>query len=79
MAYVDNEEVNVYYGKIDFYSIKGEVMKTLYYDDNEEFDKELKDSYKIGQPINGQIIPCDNYLEKKFDEEGDLDELFDAK
>lgn len=79
MAYVDNKEVNVFYGKIDFYSMKSEGMKTQYYDDNEEFDKEVKDTYQVGETINAQIISRDNYLEKKFDEEGDIDELFDTK
>jgi hypothetical protein len=41
-----------YYGKIDFYSMKGEVMETIYYETEEAYRKEIMDSYEIGRPIN---------------------------
>ena len=70
MAYVDNEEANVSYGRIDFSS---------YSTENEEFDEEVKDSYEIGQTVNAQIITLGSFIEDSLDREGDLDELFNTQ
>lgn len=71
MAYIGNKVSNTFYGEIDFYSMKGEVMETLYYENKEEFDKEIKDSYEIGRPINPQILSEDKYLENNLEENCD--------
>lgn len=69
MTYIDT----TFYGKIDFYSMKGEVMETLYYDDKEEFDREIQDSFDIGRPINPEILSEYKYLENNYDEEMELE------
>ena len=69
MAYIDN----TFYGKIDFYSMKSEVMETLYYDNKEEFDRVIQDSYDVGRPINPQILSEYKYLENNYDEEMELE------
>jgi len=73
MAYIDNEKVSNFYGKIDFYYMKGEVMETLYYKDKEEFDREIRESYEIGRPINPQILSEDKYLDNHYDEEMEME------
>ena len=40
------------YGYIDFLSPTGKVGQTINYNDKEEFDKEVKESYEIGRPID---------------------------
>lgn len=50
---MENEK---FYGRIDFYSMTGMVMETIYYTNKEEFDRELHDSFEIGRPINYQKI-----------------------
>jgi len=79
MAYVDNEEPNVSYGRIDFRSMKDESMNNLYSRENDEFDREVKDSYEIGQPVNAQMITQVSFIEDSLDREGDLDELYDTQ
>jgi hypothetical protein len=79
MAYVDNEEPNVSYGRIDFRSMKDESMNNLYSRESDEFDREVKDSYEIGQPVNAQMITQVSFIEDSLDREGDLDELFDTQ
>ena len=68
MLYVDedNEATYNFYGKIGFYSMNGEVMEILYYENKKEFDKEIKDSYEIGRPIRPQILAKDNFIEDKL-------------
>jgi hypothetical protein len=73
VAYIDNEIHNTFYGKIDFYSMKGEVMESLYYEDKEEFDKEINDSYEIGRPIHPQVLVEDKQLDEDYDEEMELE------
>lgn len=73
MAYIDNENHNTFYGKIDFYSMTGEVMESLYYEDKVEFDKEIKDSYEIGRPIHPQVLVEDKQLDEDYDEEMELE------
>lgn len=73
MTYNDNKKGKIYYGKIDFYSMKGEVMETLYYGDKKEFDIEIKDSYEIGRPIRPQILNDDKYIEIDYDEEMEVE------
>lgn len=65
MAYIDNS----FYGKIDFYSMKGAVMETLYYDNKEEFDREIQESYEIGRPIKPEILSGHEYLDSDYEEE----------
>lgn len=72
MEYMDNEKPSTFYGKIDFYSMKGEVMETLYYESKEEFYREIKDSYEIGRPINPQLLSQDKHLENDFEEEMEM-------
>lgn len=69
MAQIDNS----FYGKIDFYSMTGKVMETLYYENKEEFYKEIKDSYEIGRPIYPEIISEDKYFENDFEEEMEME------
>lgn len=73
VAYIDNEIHNTFYGKIDFYSMTGEVMESLYYEDKEEFDKEINDSYEIGRPIHPQVLVEDKQLDEDYDEEMELE------
>ncbi|WP_460263283.1 hypothetical protein [Clostridium sporogenes] len=44
-------------------------METLYYDNKEEFDREIQDSYEIGRPIKPQILSEYEYLGNNYDEE----------
>lgn len=68
----DNGITKSFYGRIDFYSMKGEVMESLYYDNKEQFDKEILDSCEIGRPINPKIISEEEYLANDDDEEMEL-------
>lgn len=45
-----------WYGKIDFLSMKGAVIETIHYDTEDEFNKEIKESYEIGRPIVPKIL-----------------------
>ncbi len=58
-----------YYGKIDFYSMKGKVMETIYYETKEEYNKEIRDSCEIGRPINPKILSNNKLLETDMEEE----------
>ncbi|MCC5438430.1 hypothetical protein [Clostridium botulinum] len=44
-------------------------METLYYDNKEEFDREIQDSYEIRRPIKPQILSEYEYLGNNYDEE----------
>jgi len=68
----DKGVIKPFYGRIDFYSMKGEVMESLYYDNKEQFDKEILDSSEIGRPINPKIISEEEYLETDYEEEMEL-------
>lgn len=50
----------MYYGKIDFYSMTGEVMETISYKTKDEYEKEIKDSSEIGRPINPRCLKYEN-------------------
>jgi hypothetical protein len=73
MANIDNKKTRTFYGKIDFYSMKGEVMETIYYESKEEFYQEIKDSYDVGRPINPTVISEDKCFERDFDEEEEME------
>lgn len=53
-----------WYGKIDFLSMKGEIMETIHYDTEDEFNKEIKESYEIGRPIAPKIFKVEEYEEE---------------
>jgi len=72
---IDKEKAGIFYGKIDFYSMKGEVMETIYYETKEEFYQEIKDSYEVGRPINPTVLSKDKCLERDFDEEDEEMEI----
>ena len=75
MTYTNNKKANIFYGKIDFYSMKGEVMETTYYESKEEFYKEMEDSYEIGRPINPKILSYDEKQQNDFEEEDEEMEM----
>ncbi|PWL55839.1 MAG: hypothetical protein DBY38_00675 [Clostridium cadaveris] len=61
-----------YYGKIEFYSITGKVMETIYYETEEAYRKEIMDSYEIGRPINPQKLPKNHFIENEFEDEMEM-------
>ncbi|UZQ48871.1 hypothetical protein [Clostridium kluyveri] len=75
MTNIDNEKTRVFYGKIDFYSMTGKVMETIYYENREEFYQEIKDSYEIGRPINPTVLSKNKCFENDFDEEDEEMEI----
>jgi hypothetical protein len=58
-----------YYGKIDFYSMTGKVMETLYYESEEEYRKEIEESIYIGRPIDPQRLAPNQCIEDDFEDE----------
>jgi hypothetical protein len=53
------------YGKIDYLSMNGKVMESLYYKTQKEFENEIKDSREIGRPIISHILKKQNELERE--------------
>lgn len=62
----------IYYGMIEFYSMTGKVMETLYYETEEEYREEIRESFEIGRPINAQRLFQNKSLEDDFEDEMEI-------
>lgn len=44
-------------------------METLYYDNKDEFDREIQESYEIWRPIKPEVLSGYKYLDSDYEEE----------
>jgi len=69
---LSNKEIDTtddFYGKINFLGGNGAIGETILYDNKEDYNKEINESYNIGRPITGGELTFRQYIIEKNREE----------